>query len=1271
MQDMRYRAFVLFVFLSVLIPAASGLAGDWPMWRYDAGRSAASPHGLTDDLYLQWIREYPEVEPVWDDPLNRDLMQYDRVYEPIVMGQTLFVGSNASDRMVALDTVTGREKWTFYTGGPVRFPAVASKGKVYFVSDDGYLYCVDAARGKLLWRFQGGPSDRKLLGNKRLISTWPARGGPVLADGVVYFAAGIWPFMGVFVHALDAETGEAIWTNDSSGSMYLLQPHNSPAYGGVAPQGAMVVAGDKLLVPCGRSVPACFDRKTGAFLYYRHANYNKTGGAFVCALGDRFVNYHRDKVTSLYEVSTGESMIARFGNLPVLTEDVFYSLGDSIVAWDVGGMKQEEYDKRVRDSVTREYKMVRAKRWVMDPLWTLGVDASGDLIVAGNRLYAGGKGVVTAVDPGRGGTAPAIRWQAEVEGTASRLVAADGRLFVVTDEGRIYAFEGRNARPKVFYPYHVREIEVQPSRSQEAEAILEATGVRDGYCLVYGATDGDLAAALAQQSDLHVVAVAASPTVANRLRRRFDAAGVYGKRVAVVTGDALTLEAAPYLASLTVFEQVEAAGYRKGAAFFQKIYHSMRPYGGAACLRVGRDERERVVQQLREMALPGANVSESGDFLLLTREGALPGSADWTHQYGDVANTVKSDDKLVQLPLGVLWFGGSPNTDVLPRHGHGPPEQVVDGRLFIEGMDCMSARDVYTGRVLWKRAIPDLGNFGVYYDDTYADTPLSTAYNQIHIPGANARGANFVVAPDKIYVVVEDGRCLVLHPASGDSLGTIRLPGAGTDAPPAWGYLGVYKDYLIAGAGAIRYTDYLDLEEVTQKRMPFYNYDITSSKRLVVMNRHSGKALWTFDSDLGLRHNAIVAGNGKVFCIDMMPPMVSDALKRRGKTPSTRPRLLAFDVRTGKPLWRTAEEVYGTWLGYSEAHDVLLQAGRPSRDMLRGEPGKGMAAYRGSDGAVLWRSDVSYGGPCILHGETIITDRYAYSLLTGEQKVRTDPLTGTETAWAFSRRYGCNYAVASEHLLTFRSAAAGFYDLTNDGGTGNLGGFKSGCTSNLIAANGVLNAPDYTRTCTCSYQNQTSLALVHMPDVEMWVTYFGQSGEGPVRDIGINLGAPGNRRAQDGRFWLGYPLLPYVKNPEKESGLTADVTVEYDEVGFYTHHVSSILSGSGPDWVAASGCEGISKLELGMNTAAPFRCRVRLHFAEPTHRLPGKRTFDVMIEGKVVLAGFDILKAAGGRDHSLVKTFEDVAVTDGKVTLTFASKQSLPLLCGVEVSLTE
>ena len=75
---------------------------------------------------------------------------------------------------------------------------------IYFTSDDGYLYCLSADKGKLQWKFRGGPNDRKILGNNRLVSTWPARGGVVLENGIAYFAASIWPFMGIFIHAIDA-----------------------------------------------------------------------------------------------------------------------------------------------------------------------------------------------------------------------------------------------------------------------------------------------------------------------------------------------------------------------------------------------------------------------------------------------------------------------------------------------------------------------------------------------------------------------------------------------------------------------------------------------------------------------------------------------------------------------------------------------------------------------------------------------------------------------------------------------------------------------------------------------------------------------------------------------------------------------------------------------------------------------------------------------------------------------------------------------------------
>src|SRR5262249_25951686 len=151
--------------------------------------------------------------------------------------------------------------------------------------------------------------------------------------------------------------------------------------------------------------------------------------------------------------------------------------------------------------------------------------------------------------------------------------------------------------------------------------------------------------------------------------------------------------------------------------------------------------------------------------------------------------------------------------------------------------------------------------------------------------------------------------------------------------------------------------------------------------------------------------------------------------------------------RTGRVIWQTSREVIGTWLGYSAATDTLLLAGSRYRDRAADELGRGMVAYRGCTGKVVWQHDLSYSGPCLLHRDRIITQSEAFSLLTGEKLFRTDPLTGKKIPWDWQRNHGCNTAIGCSNLLTFRSAAAGFFDLADDGGTGNIGGLRSSCTN--------------------------------------------------------------------------------------------------------------------------------------------------------------------------------------------------------------------------------
>ncbi|MBA7569450.1 hypothetical protein ES708_11189 [subsurface metagenome] len=160
---MKLSARKLLIFLILVIISTRIFAYDWPMWRYDAERTASSPEQLPAELYLEWTRHYSPREMVWDDPLNHDLMQYDKVFEPIVIGNTLYIGFNDQDKVVAINTNTGKEIWTYYADGPVRLPMAFYNNNIYFTSDDGYLYCLSARKGNLIWKFRGGPSERRIL----------------------------------------------------------------------------------------------------------------------------------------------------------------------------------------------------------------------------------------------------------------------------------------------------------------------------------------------------------------------------------------------------------------------------------------------------------------------------------------------------------------------------------------------------------------------------------------------------------------------------------------------------------------------------------------------------------------------------------------------------------------------------------------------------------------------------------------------------------------------------------------------------------------------------------------------------------------------------------------------------------------------------------------------------------------------------------------------------------------------------------------------------
>jgi alpha-N-arabinofuranosidase len=83
----------------------------------------------------------------------------------------------------------------------------------------------------------------------------------------------------------------------------------------------------------------------------------------------------------------------------------------------------------------------------------------------------------------------------------------------------------------------------------------------------------------------------------------------------------------------------------------------------------------------------------------------------------------------------------------------------------------------------------------------------------------------------------------------------------------------------------------------------------------------------------------------------------------------------------------------------------------------------------------------------------------------------------------------------------------------------------------------------------------------------------------------------------------------------------------------------------------------------------PGKYQVHLRFAETYVKKEGERVFDILINGKKVLAHFDILKEAGAFDKAVDKIFQDIQPdTDGMIHLQFISSVQNAKVCAIDIT---
>lgn len=1188
------------LFLCFIAAVASVVGGccqtyDWPQWRYDHTRSNCTDQKLSDELHLLWQRDFPPPQRAWTDIQNESIY-FDESYTPIVMGKHIIVGSMNEDCVIAYDTNTGMEKWRFLTGGPVRLAPVGFDGKVAFVSDDGYCYCVNAVNGRGVWERLLAPKDYKIIANKRICSMWPARGAPVYEDGRLYMAAGVFNFTGIFYYCLEAETGEVVWCNSDIGQQWARQPHGPYSFSTISPQGYTAINGDIIAFSGGRSAPAFFLKSDGRLLHCspEQNGTRKMAGDYCLQAGGKYF-MSREVV---YFADGAEASHFPYFQRGCMDGDILWHLEDlkqhkvetmdlSQNPEDVKGRTVLELTKFDDDNARHRWYTYEEMSFLKasDKLFFSGSDGMllGYNIVHGkdgtpklNRFWTytdhiedtfedffarQNKKVETQIEKVEEKYAEKIKGKSkqyiekalkerddEISGITQSLgairpepfrsrdrpfsmIAADRKLFVMTRSGKLLCFSAREteipARFTTGYDKSLLEAPVNPD-------IEKMTGDFEfpvGYAMVIGIGDGQLPVQLYNQTRLNIVVVDADREKADEFKVRMCQAGIYGERMQVICCDPFKFPMSQYFAKLIICNEPSSQGFDVVRHKPEDMYRLLRPYGGKLLVKKGAIAED----WFTKADLSKAQVSQDSNWLTVERVGKLEGAGYWTHNYCDSYQSSISKDTIAKAPFGLLWFGGATNDEILPRHQHGPTPMVINGRIIVPGVSLVRCMDAYTGLVIWEYRH---GGIGRQYN-TMFDIPVPFAP---HGWGATGYGSNLVAVEDGVYLNTV-GTMRKLDLDTGKVLAEWRIEGDGKQFKI--GTHLVYKDKIIITV--MPYEVVPDRkekeEEVTEPVLENVDYAI-NSKWLMVLDRSTGKKIWSRQAEQMIVHNNVVAAEGKVFMIDSYTPKSRERLIRKGIKVNGTGVLYALDLETGDVIWQTDKDIFGTFLSYSDKHRAIIQGAARFRDRPDDQSRQGIVVYNASDGEVLWQDlKWSFDGQLMIYKDLVIMNGqggYARNITDGQTHSILTPESGPfydKSRWQWRRDYGCCTAIGSQNLLAFRSGCAGYVDMTTGGlGTHNLGGFKSGCTTNMIPADGIVAIPDYTRTCTCAYQNQASLAVIHIPEMMQYADInVSQIPEDKKRAVAVNFAAHGWVFEED-RMWrpfngLGFGGCPNVFVP--------------------------------------------------------------------------------------------------------------------------------------------
>jgi len=1221
------------------------------MFRHDRQMTAATNEKLAPPLDSIWVFRSRQSQHAVElrGKQTTDFTPLRSRYELSISaaGDSLFFTSAVDGRIVCLDAATAKTRWEFIAGGSVNRVPTYYEGKIYAGSDDGHVYCLDAKTGKRVWTYNAAPANRWFFSYNHLSSVWPVRTNILVEKGVAYLGAGAFPHDGTFVIALDAKTGKVLWNNDTHSETLFRWA--------LAPNGNIYATDVNLYVP----------NDVKPFRWAVFNSFKRTDGRHDAWAGTdpRSPGYGGTILTLLGAVRDGKCYTG--SGASVITEVVDPKTKKTTTKMSKAWSTKAEGYTMDSGSIQGSHP-VRGAPLMHNPD-LCAVIATDGVVYSIRYRHRGDKGVDGKVYAHSSKDGKQL-WSAPIAEWPNELIAANGRLFVSTTSGTIYAYAPKGAKSYgvVKEPVDRRPFGESPSLAAEAKSIVKQAGIQQGYALVLDCTTGELAREIATRTKLHVCAVFDDEVKAAAARAAASRADLHVSRILIWVrkpGEALPFP--PRFADLIVSEAA-AAGGEPGVSR-DALTRLLKPVRGQAI--IGGKQYEAVLKKwVATTKQEGWKITGADGSRWARRTGPrLKEAGGWSHALGDAGNTMCSNDAVLKPPLGVVWIG----EPFSARRSRGiTPSIMMDGVLVHQKTTAFNAKgytegyDQYTGRKLWK--LPN----------TVTDTVA-------------AHGAIFLRYLENF---------VQLDPWTGKRIKTVQPPYGGR-----WGAMSADRN------GKVLYLAAHGENAKTKKKWScILAYDIEKGSVMWMKGGPDQAKQWS-------RWSAI--NDGRLYYIDGKPTDAeravaeADMLAWLKKLPGKEYKLLAdnmkkhdfhmlmaLDAKTGKILYRKA--VDRTNAGGSWTRKVVSGGRRQYQPHLQGAvianggmvvfgsaagadkswavwpgggyKGRALSVYDGGNGKLLWYRFANYRARPVVTEDFVYAEPWAFHLRSGEPKTRTHPITGKTATWAFCRyNKQCGTFNGSRHFLFGRSRGVGYHDLFTDQGLYTILHSRSSCWVDTSSGGGTMIKPPHAIACKCEVSMPFTFALAKVPTPLTAPQVFAQPGPSlPVKHLYIDFAATGDRRDRSGNLWLktDRPVGHQLLLGHKPTIVLYDGAKNARRSSRYTH-----IESTDTPFVFSTAVQGLKSCTVPITKpdGGKSRYRVRLGFAALPGDKPQQRVFDIKLNGKTVLANLDVAKETGKADLAIWKEF--VLDIQGELKIELVSKSAkpsaaqMPLINGMQV----